>query len=213
MNKTEFLTQLELRLASISEDDRDAALLYYGEIIDEYMEGGYTEESAVSRLSHIDSITKEILADPSLPGRKRNIHNQRESMHAKPVRIPLRKLVAWEIFLLILTFPIWGTLLLAACILALSFFLLCILLVVAVYAIDFLLAAIAIAACLCAPIPALLQTSLPAILLLLGIAFICAGLSILMFRGANRLTIYLLRLCKYLFYRGIAKFRERRVVA
>jgi hypothetical protein len=132
-------------------------------------------------------------------------------MHASPIRKPTRALRGWEIALLILTAPLWCLLALASAIAVLAFFLICFFIAIAAYAIDFSLAAIAIAALLCAPIPAFLRTNFTWPLLLLGVAFLCGGLSILLFRAANRLSIYLLRLCRYLFYRGIAKFRERRV--
>lgn len=212
MNKAEFLTKLEVRLEALHADDRIAAISYYEKMIDEYTASGCTEESAVSKLAYVDYIADEILEDPTLPRRKENVHNRRQSMYAEPQRKPLRKLRWWEILLLILTFPAWSVILVAGGVLFLSFFVLCLLAIVAVYAIDFALAAVAIAALLASPIPALFRTSLAGILLLLGIAFICGGLSLLLFRGANRFAIRLLRFCKYLIYRSIAKFRERRVV-
>jgi len=211
VNKTEFLAQLEQGLAGIPDEYRADAISYYGEIIDDYTASGYSESSALLHLPHVDDVVEQILADPALASRRKNVHSRRESLHSDPIRKPSRRLKGWEIALLVLTSPFWLALLLAALVLAISFFLLCFLLSVAVYVIDFALAAIAIAALLCSPIPALLRTSLSWHLLLLGAAFLCGGLSILLFRAANRLSIYLLRLCRYLFYRGIAKFRERRV--
>lgn len=212
MNKREFLTTLEKRLDGISAEDRIAALSYYERIIDEYTVGGCTEEAAVSRLAYVDYIAEEILEDPTLPRRKKDVHSNRQSMYAQPKRKPMRKLRWWELLLLILTFPAWSIAAVAGAVLFVSFFVLCFLTVIAVYTVDFALAAIAIASLLASPIPALFRTSISGLLLLLGIAFVCGGLSILLFRVANRLAIRLLRFCKYLLYRSIAKFRERRVV-
>lgn len=211
MTKTEYLTLLEERLAIIPDAYRNDAIAYYEEIIDDYIDSGYSETTALSYLPSVDDLAEKILSDPALASRKKNVHSRRESMHAAPIRKPRRELKGWEIALLVLLSPLWLSLLLAAILLAIGFFVFCFFLAIAVYALDFGLAAVAIAALLCVPIPALLQTSLTWLLLLLGVAFLCGGLSILLFRAANRLSIYLLRLCRYLFYRGIAKFRERRV--
>ena len=211
MNKTEFLTRLEERLEELPSETRLEAISYYERIIDEYTSAGGTEESAVSRLAYVDYIADEILEDPTLPVRKQDIHSRRTSMYHRPNRRRRHRLRWWELLLLILTFPLWALLALAACVLVLSFFAFCLLLTVAVYALDFGLAVLAVAALLISPIPALLRTSLSGLLLLLGIAFICGGLSILLFRAANRLAIRIMRLCKYLIYRTIAKIREGRL--
>ena len=131
-------------------------------------------------------------------------------MYTKRNHPPLRRLRVWEILLVILFSPVILALICVAFALILSFFLLCFALTVAVYALDFALAALSIAALLCAPIPSLLHTSIPGILMLLGISLLCGGLALLLWRGANRLAIYLLRLCKYVFYRTVAKIREGR---
>lgn len=210
MNKTEFLEKLKARLSDIPEEYQKASVLYYTELLDEYIESGYTEESAVSHLPHLDHIVDQIHADPTLPMQKMNTYSHRTSIHEEPPPPSLPKLRGWQKALLILAFPIWGIFLLLIAFLVLFFFIFCFLLVVAVYAIDFALAALAIAALIASPIPALLRTSLPSILLLLGVAFLCGGLSILMFRGANHLTIHVLRFCRYVYFRNRAKYRERR---
>ena len=210
MKKAEFLTELEDRLSAIPEKEKAEAIAYYSDMIDEYMAGGRTEESALSGLARVDYIADQILADPTLPAKKRNVHSQRESMYTKRNHLPLRRLRVWEILLVILFSPVILALVCVAFALILSFFLLCFALTVAVYALDFALAALSIAALLCAPIPSLLHTSLPGILMLLGISLLCGGLSLLLWRGANRLAIHLMRLCKYIFYRTVAKIREGR---
>lgn len=213
MTKTEFLGELRTRLSEISTSDLLMALQYYNEIIDEYMSEGYSEESAISHLPRVEDIAEQILADTSLPRKKRIMHSQRESMHSEPERDPMRKLTPREIVLLVVLFPFLIALLLSAVVVTVSFFLLCVIAILSVYVAAFALAALACASLLYLPFPLLLHTSVPTLLLFLGIALVCGGLSIPVFHGARRLSVAFVRFCRYLFYRSIAKFRERRVVA
>lgn len=60
MNKKEFLRELSFRLIFMKKDDKQAILDYYSEMIDDYVEDGYTEEEAVLKLGSIKSIIKNI---------------------------------------------------------------------------------------------------------------------------------------------------------
>ena len=61
MNKKEFLRELSFRLIFMKKDDKQAILDYYSEMIDDYVEDGYTEEEAVLKLGSIKSIIKNII--------------------------------------------------------------------------------------------------------------------------------------------------------
>ncbi len=101
MTKNEFLAELKERLAGVSEADMKQSLDYYTEMIDDRMEDGLSEEEAVAAVGTPGEIAGEILGEMPL---------------AKLVKArvkPKRRMVAWEIVLLVLGSPIWLSLLIA----------------------------------------------------------------------------------------------------
>ena len=107
MRKQEFLNQLAAALAGMDREERYRTLSYYDELIDDSMEDGQDEEQAVAGLGDPGQVARELLVEeePAVPkatGRK-----------------------VWVIVLLVLGFPLWGSLLLAgACLLLVLFILL-----------------------------------------------------------------------------------------
>ena len=63
MTKIEFLLELDDRLKGLYEDDREASCQFYGEMIDDRIEDGMSEEEAVADLGSIDDIVKQIIAE------------------------------------------------------------------------------------------------------------------------------------------------------
>ena len=63
MTKIEFLLELDDRLKGLYEDDREASCQFYGEMIDDRIEDGMSEEEAVADLGSIDDIVKHIIAE------------------------------------------------------------------------------------------------------------------------------------------------------
>lgn len=61
MNRHAFLRELEGRLAALSEAERDQTLAYYGEMIDDRIEAGMSEEAAVAALGAMEEIAAEAL--------------------------------------------------------------------------------------------------------------------------------------------------------
>ena len=110
MNKSEFLAELEKALAGLPKKDVDERLAFFSEMIDDRMEEGLGEEEAVEAAGSIDEIVSQTVADVPL-GRLVN-----EKMAAK------RKMRGWEIALLILGFPLWFALLVAAAAIILSLY-------------------------------------------------------------------------------------------
>jgi len=211
MNKIEFLTELKMRLGGLPQSDIDAAIDYYTEIIDESMDAGLSSIAAVSHLDSPEEIAKQI-KETEVPRKKReNIHNKRESMYEKPRRTPRRRLHVWEWILICLGFPIWGTLLLAAGIVCLALIIIGIVLIILLYVLDLVLAAMAVAGVIVSPFTAMIHSSFPLLFMLLGLTFLCAGLSLLLFGGCKKITVETVRLCRYFFHRRRAKFHERRL--
>ena len=104
MNKTEFLNELDICLKRMQKEEREKFITYYDEMIADYIEDGMTEEDAVQKIGSPDAVAKEILSE------------------ADTVILPIpninNKIVL--AILLILGFPLWGSLLLAALLMLLS---------------------------------------------------------------------------------------------
>ena len=101
MNKEQFLQAVRRRLAGLPDRDVEGALAYYREMIEDRMEDGLSEEEAVAALGSAEDIAAQILMELPLP----------TLVKARSGRA--RTLRAWEIILLVLGFPVWGSLLLA----------------------------------------------------------------------------------------------------
>lgn len=105
MTKQLFLNELSAALHGLPREERYRTLRYYDELIDDRMEDGQSEEEAVSGLGEPEQVAREILGEeePAVStgtGRK-----------------------VWIIILLVLGFPFWGSLLLAAVIVLLCVYL------------------------------------------------------------------------------------------
>lgn len=100
MNKGEFLSQLRLRLGTLSKQELDKTIQYYSEIIDDMLEEGLTEEQAVGSLESVDEIARRIIEENAGA-------LQPEYADKAPER---KKTRTWLVVLLICLFPIWITL-------------------------------------------------------------------------------------------------------
>lgn len=71
MTKTEFAAVLRAKLSSLPQADRDRSVEYYGEMIDERMEEGFSEEEAVAVVGPVENIAEGILAETPAAPKKR----------------------------------------------------------------------------------------------------------------------------------------------
>ncbi len=111
MKKQEFLTELQNGLTGFPQDVTDECLAFYTEMIDDRMEEGMTEEEAIAAIGSVKEIVAQMTADIPL-------------MKLVKERIaPKRGLRAWEVVLLILGFPLWFPLILAAVVVIFSLYL------------------------------------------------------------------------------------------
>lgn len=123
MNKQEFISELEKALAGLPKDDVLERLSFYGELIDDRVEDGLSEEEAVAEAGPADEVAKQILAD--IPLQKL----VRERITGR------RRMGAWEIVLLVLGFPLWFPLLVVALVLVLCAYVVIWVLVVCLWAV------------------------------------------------------------------------------
>ena len=102
MTKKAFLAQLQAALKGLPQREINNTLSFYSEMIDDRMEEGLSEEDAVADLGSIETIVSKVTE--FLPLSKTPTNKTK----------PERRLKVWEIVLLILGFPIWASLGIAA---------------------------------------------------------------------------------------------------
>ena len=110
MTKQEFLTQLQNGLSGLPQSGVDERVSFYGEMIDDRVEEGMSEEEAVAGIGAVDDVISQTVA---------------EMTPAKPIEpsvIPRRTLPPWQLILIILGFPLWFSLLAAAAAVILSLY-------------------------------------------------------------------------------------------
>ena len=124
MTKREFLTELKNGLSGLPDSDVDERVSFYGEMIDDLIEEGYTEEEAVDEIGPVNKVIRQIVAETPL-------------YRLVKERIkPKRALKAWEIVLIVLGFPLWFPLLVAAGAIVLSLYIVILSLIVSLWAIE-----------------------------------------------------------------------------
>ena len=101
MNKQEFLAELRNRLEGAPKDEIEEQIEFYGEMIDDRIEEGMTEEQAILQLGPMDDIVSCVLSEIPF------------AEIAKDRLRPKRPMKAWEIVILIVGAPVWLPLLIA----------------------------------------------------------------------------------------------------
>ena len=168
MNKVEFLKELENGLSGLPKAEVNEYLGFYSEMIDDYIEDGFSEQEAVAAAGSVEKIAEDIIADTPI------------TKLVKEKIKPKKKLGALAITLIALGSPIWLALLIAA-----------FAVVLAIY-----ISLWAVVICLWAAFAAVLACGLGGIasgifliccksglsgLFLIGAGLVCVGLSILLF--------------------------------
>ena len=104
MNKAEFLKELDNCLQKMQKAEREKFKTFYDEMIADYMEEGMSEAEAVQKVGNPQAVAEEILSD------------------VDTVILPIPKVKNNVVFIILLLvgFPLWGSLLLAALLLILS---------------------------------------------------------------------------------------------
>ena len=169
MTKTTFIDTLRELLQSLNEDECNKFISYYEEIIEDYKENGLTEEEVIKKIG-----TPQSIAD--------NILSEQNSIN---IKVPSFSSKILNVILLILGFPLWGSLLLALVLLILSVYII-------IWCIPFTTGASSIAFFVAALIsiigsPFMMADVLTVGIVQLGLGVSSVGLSILL----GCITIYL----------------------
>jgi len=175
MTKTEFLSELRKKLSGLPEDDINRSLDYYAEMIDDCIEDGLEESAAVESLGSLDSIADQILKDIPLP-----------KLVKEKIK-PKRTLRAWEIVLIVLGFPLWLPLLIAAFAVVLSLYVVLWSLIISLWAVFGAMAGTTVGGLTAGGVFTMMGEAIPGIAMICA-ALVCAGLSIFLFFGCKEAT-------------------------
>ena len=170
MNKLQFLKELRGALAGLPQEDIEERIAFYGEMIDDRMEEGLGEEEAVAGIGPVGEIRAQTVADISLP-----------KLVTETVK-PKRSLKAWEIVLIVLGFPVWLPLFIAAGAIVLSLYIVVWALIVSLWAVEVSLWASVIGG-IAAAVVYLTQGAWTSAMMMLGAALAIGGGSIFLFFG------------------------------
>lgn len=175
MNKQEFIASLKLRLVGLPQNEIDARAEFYGEMIDDRIEEGASEEEAVLAVGSLDDVVREILSQIPIG-----------SLVKEKIK-PKRGLRGWEILLLALGAPLWLSLLLGGFSVVLGIFACAVSVLVSLWATGASLAACGVGGALAGIILFFFRNGVAGAGLF-GAALVCAGLSIFMFYASNVAT-------------------------
>ena len=183
MNKQTFFSELRRGLSGLPADYVEKTTQYYSEMIDDHMEDGMSEEEAVASVGPVEEIVQQAVADVPL----QTLVKQRMQ--------PRRSRSGWEIALLIIGFPLWFPLLIAAGAILLSFYIVFWSLIISLYAVVLSLFVSGVAL-LFLWIPNLSALGPGGVIVYIGAGLLLLGISILLFYGAMAAVRGLLQLTK-----------------
>ena len=175
MNRDLFFNALRNGLSGLPQDTVEEHLAFYGEMLDDRMEEGYSEEAAIAELGNIDDIIAQIKADTPLT----------KIVKEKIAR--RRKLTTLEILLIIVGFPIWFSLLVSVFAVVFSIYISWWAVLISLWSV-FVSLAVSAFSCIVAGIIFACIRHVQAGMIILSAGFICAGLSILVYYGCKAVT-------------------------
>ena len=162
MNRQEFFEKIRAKSHGLSEKEIEERLAFYGEMIDDRIEEGCSEEEAIEKIGETD--------DGAFP----EVGNAPLLQSDKKGEKPKKSLKAWEIVLLVLGSPIWLSLLIAAFVVMISVYAVIWSALISLWA-----GFVAVVACVpCGIVSAigyLVNGSGTTSLMMLGMAIFCAG--------------------------------------
>ncbi len=175
MTKTEFIIELTEKLSSLPADEVEQRVGFYSEIIDDYIEEGMSEQEAIAKIGTTDEVAAQILSEIPISALVR------EKIKKK------RKMRGWEITLLILGFPLWLPLLIAALAVIFALYVSLWSIVVTLWAVEVALWGCAFGG-LASGTAFVFSGNVPSGLFMIASSIVCAGLSIFLFYGCKAAT-------------------------
>ena len=168
MSKQEFLRQLRQGLKGLPTTDIEERVMFYGEMIEDRIEEGLSEDEAVSSVGSAEKIVEQVVADtPFVKIAKEKIK-------------PKRRLSVGEIVLLALGSPIWLSLIIALIAVIFSVYVSLWSVIISLWSVFVSLVACAVGgvvACAVLSVTSSVYTGVA----MLSAGLVCAGFSIFMF--------------------------------
>ena len=171
MDKREFLEGLGRRLSGLASKDREERLAFYGEMIDDRMDEGLSEEAAVAAVGSAEEIAAQILGETPA------------AVPATEQTGPKRKWEAWWIVLLILGAPLG----ISAVSVGFSLYVSWWAVIVSAWAVFGSLIAAAVGAVISGVVCFCMGQGLPGLAVIAG-GLICTGLSVFAFFACRAVT-------------------------
>ena len=174
MKKQEFLDKLRGSLWAMPETDIQNSLDYYNEMIDDRMEDGLSEEEAVAAVGDLDEIVSQILSETPRPP---------QTVKPEQKQVPARENTkTWMIILLVLGFPVWGSIAVSIAAVIFSAWVSLWAVVISLYATAF---ALGVSALGCILGSFFMVGGFAEVIVAWGAALVCAGLAILLVMLSN----------------------------
>ena len=186
MTKREFIDALRQRLSGLPQAELEERLLFYSEMIDDRTEDGCSEEAAVAGIGSVDEIASEILSQIPLS----KIVKEKTKPKEKRKKLPV-----WVIVLVCLGFPVWFPLLAAAFAVSVSLYAVLWSLVAVAWAVFAALIGVGVGATVIGIIQIVFGNAVSG-LLLISVALVSAGLSVVAFIGSRAAVIGVVRLTR-----------------
>ena len=109
MTKEQLLEKLKIELSRLPKDELESRLAFYGEMIDDRIEDGLSEEDAVAAIGDIDEIISQLRSDSVSANKSisEDTLDDAQEQDEKPQVREKRRLGVWAIILICLGSPIW----------------------------------------------------------------------------------------------------------
>ena len=183
MTKQEFIIELALKLNGLPKAETQERISFYGEMIDDRIESGLTEEAAVADIGSVDDIATQILSEIPL------------GKIVKEKITPKRRFTWWEITLIAVGSPIWLSLLISLFAIVISVYAVLWSAIASIWAVDVALLGCFIGGLISA-ILLICNGAVAGGLAILGIAIFSAGASLAFFFVCRIATIGMAKLTK-----------------
>ncbi len=175
MTKLDFLYELREALSSLPREDIERYVDYYSEMIDDRIDDGMNEADAVAEMGSVADVAQRILGDTS------------PQEPVKKAEKPERRSGWRQMLLIVLGFPLWLPLLIAAFAVLFSLFAALFSVVISLWSVVVSLWGTALGGLVLGAV-ALVSENLSAGLALMGIALFSAGLSLFGIFGCKAAT-------------------------
>ena len=197
MRRQEFLDALRVRLSGLPKPELEDRLAFYAEMLDDRIEEGIEEETAVAELGDIEQIATQIISDIPL------------TRLAKERIRPKNRLSALSIALIVLGSPIWLSLTIALLAVILFIYIALWSVIVTVWSVFASLCAGALGGVVSGAVLIFIGKGISGVALI-GAALVCAGLSVFSFFGCRAATDGIIQLTKKLLLATKKCFVKRR---